>query len=330
MSAIHMVTTWGVTRLLFSTASEYVRNYHSIQVPEYRVVAGHVEKTTTMVNTPVREYLNDRLANRAGLAPHVRIRLKDHLLSADLGYLFKGHFDVHSQGNRLTISKGSEVFLSVNKLAVGSCFYGKGSPAMLAQAIELLGLWTVFRAEVKNQEKTRAFKGTYTTGKGEDRREVPFEHAYEIEDLQTMVDSYLGVDCNGFTGQYLKAKFPSLNVEPGTTEEAYARKTTDLRKPVADVPYLRKTVADIAVDDTAVFYDGGRYHHVAMVSQVAPSSDGEVQIALAEARSNKLVHGGPQVNMWRVRQQKEEGKFDIIGRGGESFVRFVSPDRFKT
>jgi hypothetical protein len=318
MSAIHMVTTWGVTRLLFSTASDYVRNYHNIQVPEYRVVSGQVEKTAAMINTPVREYLNDRHTNRAGLAPHVRIRLKDHLLSADLGYLFKGRLDVRSQDNWLTISKGSEVLLSVNKLAVGTCFYGKGSPAMLAQAIELLGLWTLFRAEVLNQDK-KVLKGTFTTGKGEDKREVPFEHAYEIEDLQTMVDSYLGVDCNGFTGQYLKAKFPSLTVKPGTEEETYASKKD----------YLRKTVADIAVNDTAVFHNGGRYHHVAMVSQVVPLSDDEVQVALAESRSAGMVHGGPQVNLWRVRRQKEEAKFDVIGRGGERFVRFVSPDRFK-
>ncbi len=328
MSTIHMVTAHAVSRLLFSTASDYVRNYHSIQVPEYRVVSGQIEKTSTMINTPVREYLNNRHTNRAGLAPHVRRRLKDHLLSIDLSYLFKGHFEVDTQGNVLTISKGGATILSVNKLAVGSCFYGKGSPAMLAQAIELLGLWTVFRAEILNQDK-KVLKGTFTTGKGEDKRKVPFEHAYEIDDLQTMVDSYLGVDCNGFTGRYLKAKFPSLNVSPDTEEEAYVSRTADLRKPVADIPYLRKTVAEIAVNDTAVFNKGGRYHHVAMVSQVMPFSDNEMQVALAESRTATMVHGGPQVNLFRVRRQKQEGNFDVVGRVGESFARFVSPDRFK-
>jgi hypothetical protein len=183
---------------------------------------------------------------------------------------------------------------------------------MLAQTIELLQLWIVVCTEILEKDSVKLKAG------GE-------QYTIEIEDLQTMVDSFLGVDCNGFTGHYLKAKFPALNIKPGTPEWAYA----------SEEAFNRKKIADIKVDDAAVMHDGTHYHHTAMVSQILWYLPEEIGIVLAEARTFRMKHGGPQTNIWRVRQhlndkkKPEEGKFDIVGRKGETFVKFVSPDRFR-
>ncbi len=157
-------------------------------------------------------------------------------------------------------------------------------------------------------------------------------HNFAIEDLQTMVDDYLGVDCNGFTGRYLNAKFRALKVTAQTTEEEYVSGK-------AALPHLRQTVGDIKADDTVVF-NNGSYHHVAMVGAVLQFTAREALVILAESRTAHMLHGGPQSNIWRVRQHEVlkrakptgkfiEGKFNIIGRGGDTFVKIVAPERFK-
>ena len=95
-------------------------------------------------------------------------------------------------------------------------------------------------------------------------------------------------------------------------------------------------VSEIRKDDVAVF-NNGTYHHVAMVTGILQYWSGEAWIQLSESRNAR--YGGPQTNDWRVRQQTVargrhagdpiEDKFDIVGRGGDNFVKFVSPDRFK-
>jgi hypothetical protein len=295
--------------LFAGNAAHYVKKYHGIEVPEYVVDKGEIKKTATMINTPVREYLNQRYQNRAKISPKVRLRLKDILLYG-LDGVFKGHLEVAGikKSPTLTISKDGKLLLTVRKGHVATCFYGKGTPKMLAKTIELLQLWIVVCTEILEKDTIKVKAG------GE-------PHTIEIEDLQTMVDSFLGVDCNGFTGHYLKAKFPALKVSPGTHEYVYASKEA----------FNRKKVTDIKVDDTAVLYKGGQYHHTAMVSQVLWYLADEMQVVLAEARGTD--EGGPQVNIWRVKQQSEkgkpkEGKFDIVTRK-ETFVKFVSPDRFR-
>lgn len=302
----------GRAELFVGNAAQYVDNYHKIEVPEYVVDAGQIKKATTMINTPVREYLNQRYLNHAKISPKVRLRLKD-LLLFNLDAVFKGHLDVAGikRSPTLTISKDGKALLTVRKGEVATCFYGKGTPKMLAKTIELMQLWIVVCTEILKKDSVKVKAG------GE-------QHTIEIEDLQTMVDSFLGVDCNGFTGHYLKAKFPALRISSGTHEYVYA----------SEEAFNRKKIADIKVDDTAVMYRKGHYHHVAMVSQVLWYHPDEMLLMLAESRTMDMVHGGPQVNMWHVKQQFEkkkpkEGKFDIATRA-ESFVKFVSPDRFRS
>lgn len=87
-------------------------------------------------------------------------------------------------------------------------------------------------------------------------------------------------------------------------------------------------------------FNDGSYHHVAMVGAVLQYLPDEALLILSESRTSHMPRGGPQSNIWRVRQQviekgKDkgkpiEGKFDIVGRrGGDTFVKFASPDRFK-
>jgi hypothetical protein len=304
--------------LFAGNAMSFADAYHRIRVPRYRVSAGRIERTADTIEAPVREYANTRLSNRAGHAPLVRLGLKDILLF-QLPAMLKGHLDVDSSGGALAIRKDGKPLLSVTWAEVNASFNGKGSPRMMARTIELLQIWILLCSEVLGHSTVRSKIGK----KGEKQ-----PHDYAVEDLQTMVDDYLGVDCNGFTGHYLKKKFPALTVTSQTTEETYVSKEA----------HVRKTVADIKADDTAVF-NNGSYHHVAMVGAVLQYLPGEALVILAESRTSHMPRGGPQSNFWRVRQQENkkgklkgtpiEGKFDIVGRGGDKFVKFAAPDRFK-
>lgn len=307
--------------LFAGNAMLFADTYNSIRVPRYRVSAGKIEQTAVMIAAPVREYANTRFKNRAGHRPFVRIGLKD-ILVFQLPAMLKGHFDVDSSGGALTIRKDGATLLSVGKAEVNASFNGKGSPRMMARTIELLQIWILLVRDVLGRSSVRSTIWKDMKAKTKE------PHDFAVEDLQTMVDDYLGVDCNGFTGHYLKAKFPALKVTSQTTEEAYASKEL----------HNRKTVADIKVDDTAVFNDGS-YHHVAMVGAVLQYLPSEALLILSESRTQHMPRGGPQSNIWRVRQQvikkgkdkgkPAEGKFDIVGRGGDTFVKFVAPDRFK-
>ncbi|MGE0421621.1 MAG: hypothetical protein AB7O88_05120 [Reyranellaceae bacterium] len=298
----------------------YASAFHTIEVPRYRGTAGKLQRTADTITVTVREYANTRLDNRAGNSAKVRLGLKDILLFGLPGML-KGHLDVDSRDRTLTISKDGRTLLSVGWGEVNASFNGKGSPRMMARTIELLQIWIVLCSEVLGLSTVRAKIG---------KKEAKETHEYAVDDLQTMVDDYLGVDCNGFTGLYLKAKFPALSVTSQTTEEAYVSKEA----------HNRKTVGDIKADDIVAFNDGS-YHHVAMVGAVLQYLPGEALVILSESRSAGLVHGGPQSNLWRVRQhmikdrwgkptgKTEEGKFDIVDRGKDKFVKIASPDRFK-
>lgn len=307
--------------LFAGNAMVFATNYHNIRVPRYQVTAGKIERAAGMIDAPVREYANTNFRNRAGHTALVRLGLKDALLG--LPDSLTGHFDVESDKTTLTIRKDGATLLSVAPREVAASFNGKGTPRMMAKTIELLQIWILLNREVLRRSSVR--RTVLKDAKTKERE----SHDYAVDDLQKMVDDYLGVDCNGFTGRYLNAKFPTLSVTSQTTEEEYARKTG----------HLRKTLADIRADDIAVFNKNGSYHHVAMVSAVLHYWPGDVLLMLSEARSAHMPKGGPQSNVWRVRQQEikdgkgkgtpVEGKFDIVGRGGEKFVKFVSPDGFK-
>jgi hypothetical protein len=306
--------TIAYAELFAGGANEYVQRFHDIKVPDYRVDAGKIEKSGATVNTPVREYLNNRLKNFAKLRPEMRLGLKDFLLS-NPATIFKGQFKVARDGDGMTVSRDGLEVLSVRISQVSSCFYGKGTPDMLAKTIELLGIWVLYCREIRKIDK----KKIPTKWKDKEGwHKETFEH--EIEDLPTMVGRYLGIDCNGFTGRYWKAKFPWLEIDPGTTEEAY----------VKDETHVRKKLEDIRSDDTAVFNDGS-YHHVATVGQILNRTPDELRLLLSESRTKEVRHGGPQSNIWVVRPQRDskkkpvESKFDVVGRTGETFVKFVEP-----
>jgi hypothetical protein len=99
---------------------------------------------------------------------------------------------------------------------------------------------------------------------------------------------------------------------------------------VKDETHVRKKLEDIRSDDTAVFNDGS-YHHVATVGQILNRTPDELRLLLSESRTKEVRHGGPQSNIWIVRPQLDskkkpvESKFDVVGRTGETFVKFVEP-----
>jgi hypothetical protein len=308
-------STIAYGELITGGAQEYVQRFHGVTVPEYGVEGGKIMKLATAIGTPVREYLNNSHSNRANNIPAKRRALKDFLLS-NPGTLLKGQFDIASHGDTMTISRDGRSILAVSKAQVSTCFYGKGTPEMLAKTIELLGIWVVYSREIRKIDaKKLRVKWTDKEGKQHDEK-----LDVAIDDLPTMVDSYLGVDCNGFTGRYWKAKYPWLEVDPGNTEESY----------VQDETHLRKTLAEIRVDDCAVLNNGG-FHHVAIVSQVLTRTADELRVMLSESRSAELEHGGPQSNIWVVRPKFDvkkkpiESKFKIDGRPGETFINFTAP-----
>ncbi|MCA8909775.1 MAG: hypothetical protein KDA49_09190 [Rhodospirillaceae bacterium] len=297
-------------------ASNYAIRYRKMTCGSFDIFDG-APRRVAQVPAPVVEYSNRRFTNAFSIRPNAKKALKDHLNRFPKDILQTRKLaTVSEQDGVITVTSKHGLLLSYKPGRVSQAFYGKGSPEMVAEAADLLSLRRAFTEGI---EKKSSFPVRFKEADG-----TKTTHNVQIEPIANMVEKYLGVDCNGFTGTYLKAKYPKLTIHSGDTEEFYASKEK----------YRRKTLGDIKVDDIAVFKKPSGYHHVAMVSVVFPRSKDtdDLQVILAESRGNQRGNG-PQYNAWTFKQQMAGGaavdtKFDIVGRSGETYVMVIDHQRF--
>ena len=217
----------------------------------------------------------------AGNTPSERLSLKDALLrffkdrakEDDSGISYsKG--DGYSLGGSHTV-KPIYDFLRRDFM---TSFCGKASPEMLGDMIQLIAYWRYWRINKDNKSVVP----------------VPF-----------IVSDYLGVDCNGFIGNYLQTKYAGNSLGPSSTEYTYHSKGKKTR---------RKRFQDIRMDDVIVF-EG--YHHVSLVQELVDlgrrlGCGRDLRVAQQGLRRTAVVLRGDHL---------EEGQARQAGTGNVPYAR---------
>jgi hypothetical protein len=262
--------------------ADYARRYAEIWTPEFSVTGG----TPKLVGgggvlTPALSYCNLNFKNAAGNSVGDRLAFKDHLL----GFFGQRRGEASSgitynKASGYSLRGSNRPIIDCPKSAFMASFSGKASPERLADVVQFIAYW-------------RAWK-THIEGK-------------TVSPVSNIVRDYLGTDCNGFIGNYLRTKFPGVAVTPSTTEESFS--TAGPRK---------TTIHALRTDDVLV-WEG--FHHVSLVHDVRVKSATEAELDIAESRGKD--HGGAQLSYWRIAPRVDDkskkvidGQFTVFAAGG--------------
>ena len=107
-------------------------------------------------------------------------------------------------------------------------FVGKGSPWTIAEALS----WLVDRSDL--------FIKRFANGKPPQRHVAALlaDQSLSWQDtLQTICDTYLGLDCNGFVGNWLRVCEPHFRLGPNSKPDDVRRKKQSLRTTAGTVEY---------------------------------------------------------------------------------------------
>jgi hypothetical protein len=127
---------------------------------------------------------------------------------------------------------------------------------------------------------------------------------YGAVDLQTFVDYFLGMDCNGFVGAYLR----TFGASPGTGSSTC--------KTLACGP-KRDKATDVRERD--FIYHDDSPDHIQIIGRVEKCEDGWVYCNVCEARSYALK--GAQTNPWKIKRDGSGWKMIRTDIGGASTHR---------
>ena len=244
----------------------------------------------TPVTVAVNNYRNHSYGS-PGVGTQDAMQIKDALMSLDWK-------DV------LTRSGGPRPYMRV--------FAGKGSPKEIAKVLQTLYHYCT----VDPGKFDRVFNGRggvcmKVAGLLHDRFfdvEVPIWEArlrWQAR-LQNVTNEVIGLDCNGFVGNWLAEAAPTLNLGPETPESHMLDEAKRLHTPI------RRTVAEIQGTDIILWEDK---RHIAAVDSVVNRASGEFMICQSAA-------GGPRSDKYTITEQRltqpPRPGFKLVGgpRGG--------------
>ena len=280
------------------TAEDYVQKYHDIIVPDYITNGSGTLLGINIVRTPVDEYCNRRYANRYRKSHSERWALRSTLVKFCDEQVGLPDTPLVRFGPGYTLANSIPPLGYCDKKMIDASFYGKASPEELYSTIHLLSYWRGWRK--------------YMDG------------VADVATVNLIVDKYLGMDCNGFVGNYLKAKYAAFHLGPNTPEQDYFYNRAAVRDRVDDIQpddvvlLIHKDKAG-AINWSAPDMVKELHHrrslvgHITVISRVLSRAGNQAQVVLSESRTSHQENGGPQSNTWTL---KRTGKyrFDIVGR----------------
>ncbi len=256
------------------TAADFVKQYHDITVPKFTPWDGQWTLFGGgFIAAPVTEYCNALHAMYTGKTFSQRWDFYEALVRFFRDKMAKDESSGVKWGTGPSVYNSWAPILGLRKKDMQDAFEGKAAPGKLRQVVQLLSYWRSYQTEVK----------------GAAEKSVP-----------ELVGDNLGVDCNGFVGNYLKEKYSGVKCKPSTPEEQYL-----VWGKYGGV--VRKGTAELAADDVIVF-EG----HIAVINKVILATAKDALVEVSESRTRKSKRGGPQTNSWNIRYK--DGVFDIVNR----------------
>jgi hypothetical protein len=164
-----------------------------------------------------------------------------------------------------------------------SVFVGKGSPAQFSTVLPLI---VKYKDAFVNAYKNDHRKPGSDLGPGDCARMMAgFRPEQWPEMLQQFTDDYLGLDCNGFVGNYVQKTKMSL-LGPDSPVRSY----------YTDSKGVRKTVAEVQAHDALVWQD---FQHLAIIEEFDGDRDREMVIVYQSTDDLKLRRG-PQFSTHKL------------------------------
>lgn len=252
------------------TAGDYADQFHKVTVTKFDVTGDKKLWGKHRLPMPITEYCNSKHATYLGKTYKERTDWKNLM-----GYTFLPKL-AGKPGSGIT---GKDGFYSITCCDapvydltisnINSAIGGKASLGALKKVVELISFWRSWETLIEKKK---------------------------MDPLEDLVAQYVGMDCNGFVGNYLKQRFPTLQVDPNNPEEMYYDRA------VKD-GIVRKHPMEVRGDDIIVFPG-----HIAMVSEVIIADHSSVLCRVSEARTAKKRKGGVQTNsMWIYPKKKSTG-----------------------
>jgi hypothetical protein len=299
------------------TADGYVQKYHSISVPEYKLQNGQMY-ASALVNTPVDEYLNFKYENRFGLPHSERKKLRTAIHDILKEHAPMDGKPVYALGKGFKIENSIAPCAYVDFDMLESAFAGKASPETIFACIQAMSYWRGWRMTVE---------GTPPPS------------------LASLVDMFLGMDCNGFVGNYLKAKYASngFKLTPSTPEQDYFYNRKTIRDSPAEIKAddvilfvkiakkgkneteedYQKRVVEATPDwskskkalEDDLYNKRGHIGHIIVVSSVSAVGSDRVDVMLSESATSAVPNGGPQTRAFTLVRQGTY-RWDISTRKG--------------
>jgi hypothetical protein len=290
------------------TAAQYVNQYHTISVPVYRVKSD-VVTLNGVVSTPVDEYLNKRYTNRAGYSHDQRWKFRAGVWDFLDTHAGLENTPVYYLGAGVTIQNSHSPLAYVDKGMFNSAFVGKADPPMLQSVIHALSYWRAWREQ---------------------------EQAAGLPSLISLVDMFLGSDCNGFVGNYMQTKYKSNDFRcgPSTPEEDFFYNRKEIRDDpmdlrADDVILLNRTPnkdnGEVAVDwdkkskkemEAELSLKRPLVGHIMVISSVGGVSGNQAEVMVSESATSAVVNGGPRTLPWTLRRTGTY-RWKMVGRDRE-------------
>jgi hypothetical protein len=289
------------------TAAQYVSQYHSISVPEYRMQNGEM-RASQFTNAPVDEYLNLKHTNRAGYTHNQRMKFREGIC------VFMAEHAIRPDTPVYKIGKGYKILNSVLPCAYVdddmfmTAFVGKAPPETLYSVIQALSYWRGWRV---------------------------LEEGTPPPSLARLVDMFLGSDCNGFVGNYMKEKYKAnaFRLGPSNPEEDYFYNRDEIRDHgteirADDVVLLNRT-PDPKKGEVKVNWDLPRNSledelslrrfligHIMVISSVGNVSDKTASVMISESATGAVENGGPRTTAQTL-QRIGTYRWKILGKDRE-------------
>ncbi len=290
------------------TADQFVRQYHAIQVPQYKVQNGKVS-AVGMLKTPVDEYLNKRHTNRAGYSHDQRWKFRKGIWDFIEKHAKMSDTPVYPSGTGVIIENSISSCPYVDNAMMKKAFYGKAAPGVLQQVIHAMSYWRAWREQ---------------------------EPGMPVPSLADLVDMFLGSDCNGFVGNYMSEKYKAYDFKLGDSspEEDFFYNRQEIRDSgvdlrADDIVLLNRTAdpkkGEVAVDwskkskkDMEKELSTRRFNigHIMVISSVGGATQDQAEVLISESATRHEVNGGPRTRPFTL---KRIGlyRWKIVGRDRE-------------
>jgi hypothetical protein len=205
-------------------------------------------------------------------------RYKDGAHGADRHEWHNEHgLDGHDIGDSLYFDNWLHVPMGWKQLQL--CFYGKGTPDDFRNALTIIDFY-LFYADMR----------------------LSSVHWNRKVTLAEYAGWYLGMDCNGFTGAYLKTFYPALGIGPNDHINYLDNK---LKK--------RTEIGEVRPGDILSREGGGGTRHVAMIdmTMLNPAADGTIPVLVTHS-SGSYNGLGTQLHTLKHRP-KNSLKWELAG-----------------